>query len=264
MAHVSGKTGAVYGSATLLEDCEDAWATGGAGRVVDVTTGKVGTYAARVTTTDIGVTTLLQYEVISSTDLTTYDGIYFWIRSSVTTTAGQLQFLIDETNTCLSPEESLNIPACTTTVWRQCFALMTTPSALDAVLAIGLYQVANLADGTFDIDDVEALKDIAGIKSWTLDYTADALETTDFADGGIKSYIIGASGWSGSFEGFKDGAPLGIGSEVFLVFGETTTAYNSWIGKAYITAAHPVTAADGIVSYSYDFQGTGALQSPDA
>ena len=35
---------------------------------------------------------------------------------------------------------------------------------------------------------------VSGIKSWTLDYNSDALETTDFADAGVKSYIIGGSG----------------------------------------------------------------------
>ena len=265
MTHISGKLGSVYGSALLLENCESAWTTGGAGRTTSQTTGKVGTYATRVTTVTIGATTLLQYKVISSTDLSTYAGIYFWVRSSVTTAAGDLQFLTDETNTCLSPEESMNMPALTTTVWRQCFTRFATATAnRDAVLAIGLYQFTDLADGTFDVDDVEALKVLDGVKSWTLDYTADTLEVTDFADAGVKTHIIGGFGWSGSFEGFKDGVPLSIGSEVYLVFGESTTAYNTWIGKAIITGAHPNTSADGIVTYSYDYQGTGSLDIPGA
>jgi predicted secreted protein len=262
---ISGKVGNVYSSALLLEDCEDAWTTGGAGRAVSTTTGKVGSYAARVTTTTIGATTLLQYEDLASTvDLTTYDGIYCWIRSSVTTAAGDLQILLDESTGCGSPDESLNVPICTATIWRQFFARLSDPSILNLVAAVGLYQVADLADGTFDVDDVEALKEIDGIKSWTLDYTADTLDATDFDDAGTKAYIAGGSGWSGSFEGYKDTTPLGIGSEVYLVLGESTTAYQNWIGKAIITACHPGASHDGIVTYSYDFQGTGALQAPDA
>src|SRR3989304_7837044 len=96
---------------------------------------------------------------------------------------------------------------------------------------------------------VDAASEVLGIKSWTLDYTADALEATDFDDAGVKAYIIGGSGWSGSFEGFKDSTPLGIGAEVYLVLGESTTAYQNWLGKAIITACFPATRIDGIETY---------------
>jgi len=100
---------------------------------------------------------------------------------------------------------------------------------------------------------------VSGIKSWTLDYTTDALETTDFADAGVKSYIVGGSGWSGSFEGYKEGAPQTEGSSVSLQLNEySTTTY--WSGTALITGTHVTTSHDGVVSVSYNFQGTGALE----
>ena len=105
--------------------------------------------------------------------------------------------------------------------------------------------------------------DIGGIKSWTLDYTVDMLETTDFADGGAtnsaKTFIPGLSGWSGSFEGYKDGAPQGLGfsSSVTLKLEEDTTYF--WTGSAYITGIHESAAVDGAITVSYDFQGTGEL-----
>jgi len=264
MAHIAGKAGHVYSGAALLENCEDAWTAGSGATTTSTTTGKVGTNAARATTVSLGATTLMQYEQIGSTDITAYDGIYLWLRSSLNTSAGDLKFLIDEGTDCSAPEESINLPALTANTWRQCFIRMADPSILNAVQSVGLYQQTNLDDGTFDVDDAEALAEQDGIKSWTLDYTADVLETTDFADSGIKSYVIGGSGWSGSFEGYKDGVPIGIGSEVYLVLGESSTAYNVWIGKVIVTGAHPNTAFDGIVTYAYDFQGTGALQTPDA
>jgi len=103
---------------------------------------------------------------------------------------------------------------------------------------------------------------VSGIKSWSLDYTVDTLETTDFADVGIKNYIVGCSGWSGSFEGYKYGAPQGLaGASITLSLKESTVATEKWVGSAYITGIHASTAHDGIVSYSYDFQGTGALST---
>ena len=102
---------------------------------------------------------------------------------------------------------------------------------------------------------------VAGIKSWTIDYNSDALETTDFADAGVKSYIIGGSGWSGTFEGYKDGVPQTLaGAAVTLSLYEDNTYL--WTGSAYITGISATTSADGIVSYSYTFQGTGSLTTP--
>jgi len=104
--------------------------------------------------------------------------------------------------------------------------------------------------------------EVVGIKSWTIDYVVDTLETTDFSDAGVKSYIVGCSGWSGTFEGYKDGAPQGLaGAAITLSLKESSTSTQKWVGSAYITGIHANAAQDGVVSYSYDFQGTGALST---
>jgi len=105
---------------------------------------------------------------------------------------------------------------------------------------------------------------IGGIKSWTVDYVAEALDTTDFADSGLRTYIAGLSGWSGSFEGYKDGAPTGIGAEIALILEESTDATQRYTGQAIITGSHETVSVDGVVSISYDFQGTTTLTVPTA
>ena len=96
-----------------------------------------------------------------------------------------------------------------------------------------------------------------GIKAWSLDYTVDTLESTDFADAGVKAYVLGGSGWAGSFDGYKDGAPITIATTATAVFKESATG--TWTGDILLTGIHPNVSFDGIVTYSYDFQGTGAL-----
>jgi hypothetical protein len=260
--HILGKYGNVYGNALLVEDCEDTWAEQVVGGVaLSAETGKVGTYCARATTTTVGATTLLMSEAITK-DLSTYDGVYWWARSSINTVADDLELHLSQHADCATPEETLAFPALTAATWRQCFTVLVAPAGVPAVISVGLYQKVNLADGTFDIDDVQALKEIDGIKSWTLDYTQELVDVTDFDDAGAKTYIVGASDWGGTFEGYKDGVPLSIGAEVHLVLGESVTAYNNWIGKAYLTGVHPAVSFDGVVSYTYDFKGTGVLQAP--
>jgi len=111
--------------------------------------------------------------------------------------------------------------------------------------------------------------DEAGIRSWTLDYTVDILDTTDFADGAAtnaaRTFIAGLSSWSGTFEGLKDGAPYA------LTFDGATTqtikleedATHSWSGECLITGIHPNVSVDGVVTYTYDYQGTGELTESD-
>jgi predicted secreted protein len=108
---------------------------------------------------------------------------------------------------------------------------------------------------------VDVGSEVTGIKSWSLDYTVDMLDTTDFGDSGVRNFIAGCSSWSGTFEGYKDGTPedLTTGAAITLKLYETQEADEFWTGDAYITAAHPTASFDGIVSYSYNFQGTGAL-----
>ena len=105
---------------------------------------------------------------------------------------------------------------------------------------------------------------VAGMKSWNVDYTSDALDSTDFADGATgRTYIAGLSGWSGSFEGFKDGAAgLTPGTSYILHLRESaSTTTQLYTGTALITGLHESASVDGIVGLSYDFQGSGALTS---
>lgn len=262
MAHISGKNGGVYTSALLVEDCEDAWNEHTeSGCTPSTTTGKVGTYCARVTTVGVGADKLLMSEVISK-DLSSYDAVVWYARSSLTTTATQLKLLLDDTGECASAVESLVVPALTADTWKYCFDLLAAPASCSALISIGLYQDEDLDDGTFDIDDVKALAEVDGIKSWTIDYVADALEVTDFVDAGVRDYVAGCTGWTGTFEGYKDGAPLAIGSEVILALGESSTNGQYFLGDAIITGVHANVAFDGVVTYSYDFTGAGALEMP--
>lgn len=114
--------------------------------------------------------------------------------------------------------------------------------------------------------EVDTGSGVTGIRAWTLDYTVAVLETTDFADAGVRTILPGISQWSGTFEGLKDGTPqaLGTSSSVSLQLKETQTGTQKWTGSAYITGVHASVAHDGTVDYSYDFEGTGALAAPSA
>ena len=106
--------------------------------------------------------------------------------------------------------------------------------------------------------------DITGVKSWTLDYTVDMLDTSDFIDGAAtnaaRTFLPGLSGWSGSFEVVKGSAPNALGTSSTAVAIELEEdASVKWTGNVFLTGIHASVAADGLVMYTYDFQGTGEL-----
>jgi len=125
-------------------------------------------------------------------------------------------------------------------------------------------KIAGTTGSVYTTTTGTAVAAVAGIKSWTLDYVQDALETTDFGDSGVRTYIAGLSGWSATFEGYKDGAPKGLGTQALIEFRESTDTTQKWTGAGLITGIHPGLSVDGIASISYDLQGTGALTPPTA
>lgn len=268
MAKIHGKGGDVYAESVVGEDCEDAWDEGGedAGSTPSTTAGKVGTNAARATTVDVGAAATLMNEAVASTDYSAYSAAVLWARSSLSSIiVGDLQLRVDDTAETASPLESLDLGAMVTAdTWYRHLAKFATPANLTAIISLGFGQVNDLADGTFDIDDVRFVKRIAGINAWTISDEGEAAETTDFGSNGNKEFIPGMSTWSGTFSGFKDGAPLDINAEVVMAFQEGSGVGESYVGNVIITNQSPAVDVAGVITYSYTFTGTGELQRPTA
>jgi len=267
---VVGYGGSVYIGSQLIEDCEDIWNEYVDAQVTasaDTTDFKVGIASAKFVCPADGLANgdIIASEVITpAIDISSYDKVMFWAKSSVAiNTAGDLQILLDEDALCASPV-TVNIPILSANTWKFC-SVATTLTDYNATISVGLKLTAN-DPGAFNvwIDEIRAAKTIAGVKSWKLDYVFDVVETTGFDSGGAKTYSPTLKGWSGSFEGYKDGAPLTIGTIVGLELQESSTSTQQYRGSAIITGLHPSVSVDGLAVVSYDFQGTHGLEIPTA
>jgi len=266
MSHLAGTAGDVFVANLLLEDCEDAWNSGTNGTAaLESTLVKVGAGSAKTTIgAGIQVGDVIAYETMSEVkNVSTYSHILCWAYSSVNTASDDYRIGLGTTAEGASPTTLVTVPALTAVTWKYCHCVEVTGSEMadtSAGTIIGLESNANGANADIIyLDDIRAAKLIAGIRSWNLDYTADTLDVTDFGSSGIKEYIIAGYGWAGSFEGYKDGAPLTIGSEYGLELAESATSTQMWLGNAFITAVHPTVDINGVIAYSYDFIGTGTL-----
>jgi len=269
MAHLAGKSGNVYVATTIIDDCEDAWTSGTNGTASLETTKtlvKVGNGSSKCEVALIAAAgDYVMWEPLAA-GATSYAGFTHalcWARSTVTCAANAFVLVLDSVNAIPSaPESELNFPALTANTWKYCHLTNVTGKEIEdstAALVVGLEMNTDIGAVDIYLDDIRAAKNIAGINTWSLDYTSDALETTDFADVGVKSHIVGGSGWSGSFAGYKEGIPLSIGTQYGVELAESATTTEMWLGNIIITGVHPSVGHDGVVSYSYDYQGTGVL-----
>ena len=267
MGRISGKSGAVYVGQQIIDACDVVWSEQvDADVTASLDTGdyKVGGGSCKfVCAAGLGAGDIIASQAIGALDLTGYDTLMAWLKSSVLTAAADIQLQMDDNAMLASPTTTTDIPILAAGEWRLC-VMPQDLSGAGAIISIGLLYTVDIGAADIWIDHIMAAKAVAGIRSWTLDYVMNTQETTGFDSSGHKTFVPTIDEWAGSFEGFKDGAPLAIGSVVHLQLRESAVATQAWIGSAIITAIHPNVAVDGVAMYSYDFQGTKELAVPTA
>lgn len=155
-----------------VEDCEDAW-TAGADVVASASTDKQrGTYSCKLAVAaGAAAGAVIGYEDFTATDYSAKTHVALWLKSSVAITAGDLDFLMDNTNGCGSPIEAIDIPALSANVWTRVVLAIATPASCSAIQSVGIKMVVD--KGAFDlyIDDVVAFVgndySVLGIKGVT-------------------------------------------------------------------------------------------------
>jgi len=91
---------------------------------------------------------------ISSLDLTGCDSLEIWIYSTTALDAGDLQVLLDNSASCATPLEELNIPATSANTWtRHVITLAAAPDD-SAIISVGLKMVTDKGAFTLYSDDI--------------------------------------------------------------------------------------------------------------
>jgi hypothetical protein len=269
MARLSGKTGNVYVGTVTIHACDTVWdelVDGDVTASLETSDYKVGSGSAKlVVAGGAGNGDILATDSLVAADLSACTAVLFWAKSTVNiTTAGDLAILTSETASCGGTPIVLSVPVLVANTWKFCKATGTFTGE-NATISVGAKLVANDPGAfTLYIDHIMGAKAIVGVKSWKLDRVVDVVDTTGFDSSGHRTFTPVLHGWSGSFEGYKDGAPLTIGTVVGLELQESTVATQAYRGTALINGVHPSTSVDGLSVITYDFTGTGAIEYPTA
>lgn len=149
-----------YGDAQQIDTCETAWtAETNVTSTRETNDGRYliqGSYGCKHVVGAAFTTGLMSSYDISSLDLTKWDKVGLWVRSSSGNVAANVyQLVLDESSGCGSPEETLNIPALTDDDWKYVELTLSDPSVLDAVVCVGVKAASDPGAATLFMDDIK-------------------------------------------------------------------------------------------------------------
>jgi len=123
---------------------------------------------------------------ITSADLSKYDYVEMWVKSTVDTSAGNLKLLLDDSASGASPLETLSIPALSADTWTYCRMAMSNPETDTAIISVGLEYDSDLGACTVWIDDIKAVVNSSAVwdrlapNLWSVDRASrDLVFTSD-------------------------------------------------------------------------------------
>ncbi len=122
-----------------------------------------------------------------SVDLTSpqHYAVQMWIKATGDTTAGQIELVLDDTSACISPLETIDIPALATDTWEQVTLDLAVPTTLSSIVCVGLNANSDPGTITLTIDGIEAPKEVTSVSflvANALDGEPIDLNTTTDAD----------------------------------------------------------------------------------
>ena len=221
-------------SFTSLHNCNTAWDSNVNSTIaasVDTEDKKQGTGSLKLITTSADGGDVAG-DTFTSKDISKYDYIEFWVKSTIDTSAGNLKIhlhsaaitegLAADTSSS-GTLEKLSLPALSADAWTYCRLKLANPEKDIAIIAIAIEHDANLADCQIRLDDIKAVQNDTAIWEifprhlWKIDRSARDLVLTD----------------SGKFEAGYSMLKITGGDKPALLSAETTATE---IDDSYIIA----------------------------
>ena len=113
----------------------------------------------------LGATDIIASDSISSLDLSGYDTVEFWIKSTVALTAGQLRLRLSASASAAATTEELAIPATSAGTWTRHQVALANPQSDTAIISVGLIHTSDIGAATVWLDEVRAFVEDSSIWS---------------------------------------------------------------------------------------------------
>ena len=122
----------------------------------------------------------------TSKDISKYDYLECWVKSTVATSSGNLKILLDDSASCASPIETLSVPALSADTWTYVRMALANPETDTAIISIGLEYDSDLGACQVRLDDIKVVQNDSAVWEifpkhlWKIDRSArDLIITQD-------------------------------------------------------------------------------------
>ena len=180
---------------------------------------------------------------MASKDISKYDYLECWVKSTVATSSGNLKILLDDSASCASPLETLSIPALSADTWTYVRIKLANPELNTAIISIGLEYDSDLGACQVRLDDIKVVQNDTAIFQifpkhlWKIDRSARDLV-------------------------FKDGAQLEVGYNMIkLTGGDKPALLSSDTDTTEIDDSYVIARATGL---ALSAASGGPTTDPDA
>ena len=133
---------------------------------------------------------------ITSKDISKYDYLECWVKSTVATSSGNLKILLDDSASCASPLETLSVPALSADTWTYVRIFLANPELDTAIISIGLEYDSDLGACQVRLDDIKVVKNDTAVFQifpkhlWKIDRSARDLILNDGAESEVGYSMI--------------------------------------------------------------------------
>jgi len=182
----------IHGCAVAFDEAVDSDIT----VTVDTKDKKQGSQSNKFVIADGASAGDLATDSITSKNLSGYDYIEFWVKSTVATSAGNLKLHLDDTANCASPVESISIPALSADTWTFVRDKVDNPELCSAIISVGLEYDSDLGACTVWLDDISAVSNdsahwIAIPRNlWKIDKEAKDIVLDSYAHGVARYNLL--------------------------------------------------------------------------
>ena len=180
---------------------------------------------------------------MASKDISKYDYLECWVKSTVATSSGNLKIILDDSASCASPLETLSIPALSADTWTYVRIKLANPELNTAIISIGLEYDSDLGACQVRLDDIKVVQNDTAIFQifpkhlWKIDRSARDLV-------------------------FKDGAQLEVGYNMIkLTGGDKPALLSSDTDTTEIDDSYVIARATGL---ALSAASGGPTTDPDA
>lgn len=159
---------------------------------------------------------------IASKDISGYDYIEFWIKSTVATADGNLQLHLDNHTNCQSPIETVDIDALSADTWTFVRSSLSNPELNTAIISVGLDMNVDVAPCTVWLDDISVVKnDTAQWEKiprnlWKIDKEAKDIVFDNYAHGVARYNLLKIVGGDKPALLTSDSAPAEIDEQYII------------------------------------------------